>query len=200
MKVRSDRLPQNDFEINNIQGNICDVVFFDVSNLLEEKDENNNISYEYDAYTIKNTSYRTNLGTDISENYDKWYNYAIQYEKDVLMAEIRAKRNELLKDTDKEVALDRLGIEFPDIEFPELDPPKELSISNYLSYLKDLGNSFATIVKLIKPLIQALTNKKYVDMVLYRQKLRDITKESNNPNFPYNVIFPKNPNEDSTEE
>lgn len=200
MKVRSDRLPQNDFEINNIQGNICDVVFFDVSNLLEEKDENNNISYEYDAYTIKNTSYRTNLGTDISENYDKWYNYAIQYEKDVLMAEIRAKRNELLKDTDKEVALDRLGIEFPDIEFPELDPPKELSISNYLSYLKDLGNSFATIIKLIKPLIQALTNKKYVDMVLYRQKLRDITKESNNPNFPYNVIFPKNPNEDSTEE
>lgn len=200
MKVRSDRLPQNDFEINNIQGNICDVVFFDVSNLLEEKDENNNISYEYDAYTIKNTSYRTNLGTDISENYDKWYNYAIQYEKDVLMAEIRAKRNELLKDTDKEVALDRLGIEFPDIEFPELDPPKELSITNYLSYLKDLGNCFATIVKLIKPLIQALTNKKYVDMVLYRQKLRDITKESNNPNFPYNVIFPKNPNEDSTEE
>lgn len=200
MKVRSDRLPQNDFEINNIQGNICDVVFFDVSNLLEEKDENNNISYEYDAYTIKNTSYRTNLGTDISENYDKWYNYAIQYEKDVLMAEIRAKRNELLKDTDKEVALDRLGIEFPDIEFPELDQPKELSISNYLSYLKDLGNSFAAIIKLIKPLIQALTNKKYVDMVLYRQKLRDITKESNNPNFPYNVIFPKNPNEDSTEE
>lgn len=200
MKVRSDRLPQNDFEINNIQGNICDVVFFDVSNLVEEKDENNNISYEYDTYTIKNTSYRTNLGTDISENYAKWYNYAIQYEKDVLMAEIRAKRNELLKDTDKEVALDRLGIEFPDIEFPELELPKELSISNYLSYLKDLGNSFATIIKLIKPLIQALTNKKYVDMVLYRQKLRDITKESNNPNFPYNVIFPKNPNEDSTEE
>lgn len=37
MKVRSDRLPQNDFEINNIQGNECNVVFFDTKNHKEEK-------------------------------------------------------------------------------------------------------------------------------------------------------------------
>ena len=76
MKVRSDSLPQNDFEINNIVGNECDVVFFDVENHTEEKDENGNISYEYDAYTIK-TTYRSNLGADISDNYEKWYNYVV---------------------------------------------------------------------------------------------------------------------------
>ena len=63
MKVRSDSLPQNDFEINNIVGNECDVVFFDVENHTEEQDENGKISYEYDAYTIK-TTYRSNLGAD----------------------------------------------------------------------------------------------------------------------------------------
>ena len=42
MKVRSDRLHQNDFEINNIQGNECNVVFFDTKNHKEEKDENEN--------------------------------------------------------------------------------------------------------------------------------------------------------------
>lgn len=192
MKVRSDRLPQNDFEINNIQGNVCDVVFFNVSNHVEEKDENNNISYEYDAYTIKNTPYRTNLGADISENYDKWYNYAIQYEKDVLMAEIRSKRNKLLEETDKDVAFDRLGIEFPDIELPDLEMPKNLSISNYLNFLKDLGTSFVATLKLIKPLIEALTNKKYLEMVSYRQKLRDITNQNG---FPENIEFPKKPEE-----
>lgn len=192
MKVRSDRLPQNDFEINNIQGNVCDVVFFDVNNHNEVRDEENNISYEYEAYTIKNTPYRTNLGADISDNYDKWYNYAIQYEKDVLAAEIRAKRNELLEETDKEVAFDRLGIELPDIELPNLEQPKSLSVTNYLTFLKDLGSSFVATLKLIRPLIEALTNKKYLEMVLYRQQLRDITKQEG---FPNNVEFPKKPEE-----
>lgn len=166
MKVRSDRLPQNDFEINNIQGNVCDVVFFNVSNHVEEKDENNNISYEYDTYTIKNIPYRTNLGTDISENYSKWYDYAIQYEKAVLSSEIRAKRNELLNESDKEMALDRFSFEFPE----------EITMLNILQVIK----SFFSI-------LSNITNGEWAK---YRQELRDITKQEG---FPYNVEFPKKP-------
>lgn len=165
MKVKSDRLPQNDFEINNIQGNTCDVVFFDVQNHKEEQDENGNISYEYDSYTIK-TTYRSTLGADISNNYDKWYNYAIQYNKDVLAAQIRAKRNELLNESDKEMAFDRLN----------LNIPTEFTMTNLLSSVKDFFNS-----------LKELKNNEWAR---YRQELRDITEQ---PDFPYNVIFPEKP-------
>lgn len=165
MKVRSDRLPQNDFEINNIQGNTCDIVFFDVKNYIEEQ-ESESTSYEFDSYTIKNIPYRTNLGADISENYSKWYNYAIQYEKDVLAAEIRAKRNELLNESDKEMAIDKFSFEFPE----------EITMLNILQVIK----SFFSI-------LSNITNGKWAK---YRQELRDITKQEG---FPYNVEFPKKP-------
>lgn len=165
MKVKSDRLPQNDFEINNIQGNTCDVVFFDVQNHKEEQDENGNISYEYESYIVP-TTYRNTLGTDISNNYDKWYNYAIQYNKDVLAAQIRAKRNELLNESDKEVAFDRL----------DLNIPTEFTMTNLLSSVKDFFNS-----------LKELKNNEWAK---YRQELRDITEQEG---FPYHVVFPEKP-------
>lgn len=165
MKVRSDSLPQNDFEINNIVDNECDVVFFDVENHTEEKDENGNISYEYDAYTIK-TTYRGNLGADISDNYEKWYNYAVQYNKDVLAAKIRAKRDKLLAESDKEMVIDRLG----------LDIPTEFTMTTIISSLKE----FFTALK-------AITNNEWAQ---YRQQLRDITEQNG---FPFNVEFPEKP-------
>lgn len=167
MKVRSDSLPQNDFEINNIVGNECDVVFFDVENHTEERDENGKISYEYDSYTIK-TTYRSNLGADISANIEKWYNYAVQYNKDVLAAQIRAKRDELLAESDKEMVIDRLG----------LDIPTEFTMTTIISSLK----KFFTALK-------AITNN---DWAKYRQELRDITNQNG---FPFDVKFPEKPKE-----
>lgn len=165
MKVRSDRLPQNDFEINNIVGNECDVVFFDVKNHTEEHDENGNISYEYDSYTIK-TTYRSTLGADISDNYEKWYNYAVQYNKDVLAAQIRAKRDELLAESDKEMVIDRLGLEIS----------TDFTMTTIISSLK----KFFTALK-------AITNNEWAK---YRQELRDITNQNG---FPFDVNFPEKP-------
>lgn len=165
MKVKSDNLPQNDFEINNIQDNTCDVVFFDVKNHKEEQDENGKVSYEYESYTIT-TTYRSSLGADISKNYDKWYNYAIQYNKDVLAAQIRAKRNELLNESDKEVAFDRLNFNIP----------TEFNMTNLLSSVKNFFDS----------LMELKTN----EWAKYRQELRDITEQ---PDFPYSVVFPEKP-------
>lgn len=165
MKLKSDNLPQNDFEINNIQGNECDVVFFDIKNHVKEQDADGNISYEYDSYTIK-TTYRSNLGADISDNYEKWYNYAVQYNKDVLAAKIRAKRDKLLAESDKEMVIDRLG----------LDIPTEFTMTTIISSLKE----FFTALK-------AITNNEWAQ---YRQQLRDITEQNG---FPFNVEFPEKP-------
>lgn len=167
MKVRSDRLPQNDFEINNIQDNRCDVVFFDLKNHEEETDENGNISYIYESYIV-NVAYRESLGADISNNYDKWYNYATKSNYDVLAGEIRAKRDELLKDSDKHMLFDRLSFEIP----TELDA--------------------ATLLTSIKTFFQTIREINSNAWAKYRQELRDLTKQEG---FPYDVKFPTPPEE-----
>ena len=167
MKVRSDSLPQNNFEINNIQDNKCDVVFFDVSKAVEETDENGVKSYEYESYKI-NTTYRSSLGADISNNYEKWYNYAVKYNYDALASEIRAKRDELLKDSDKFMLFDRMN----------LNLPTELNATTMLASIKEF--------------FQTLSDIKENKWAKYRQELRDITKQ---PGFPYNVEFPNIPEE-----
>ena len=91
-----------------------------------------------------------------------------EYEK--LAAKIRERRNELLKETDKEMCLDRLNITIPE----------ELTATNLL-----VG---------VKQFFEGMSNIFNGKMAKYRQELRDITKQQG---FPYNVVFPTNP---STEE
>lgn len=129
MKVRSDRLPQNNFEVSNIRDNICDVVFFDASNYVEEIIENEK-SYEYQMYTIT-IPYRTDLETDISNNYDKWYNYAKDKEHDTLASEIRSARDKLLQDSDKEMLIDRLDVD-------SIDAIKNSAWAKYRQELRDI--------------------------------------------------------------
>lgn len=50
------------------------------------------------------------------------------------------------------------------------------------------GNSFSSWINFLKTISNALTG----EYSRYRQELRDITKQ---PGFPYEVIFPKKPNE-----
>ena len=83
-------------------------------------------------------------------------------------AEIRAIRDKLLADSDKHVLIDRLGIEIPET----------INAATMLSVIKDLFSSLGNILN--------------GDWSKYRQELRDITKQ---PNFPYDVEFPKLPGE-----
>ena len=88
--------------------------------------------------------------------------------------QIREKRNELLKETDKEMCLDRLNISIPE----------ELTASNLLNGVKNFFQGISNIVN--------------GEMAKYRQELRDITKQEG---FPYDIKFPKNPNtKDESEE
>lgn len=163
MKQESEIRPIKKYEIENIEGSLCDVVFYDLSSIeeIEKIDEEGNktIFYTYFSYRI-NMTYSDKLDGYISKKYDdllediktKYYNEAA--------ANIRTKRDKLLQESDKEVVLDRLAI------------PKDISISNIVGALKQFFESMNS------------------EWLVYRQELRDITKQEG---FPFNVVFPTKP-------
>lgn len=130
-----------------------------------EYDEQQTV-FEYDSYslTVKN---RPNLEKDISNNYDDWLKKAKQIEYDKLAAEVRAKRDELLADTDKDFVLDRIN----------LNIPEKVTASTMLNAVKDI---FAVLSSVCSS-----------EMAKYRQALRDIPQQEG---FPYDVKFPVKPN------
>lgn len=168
-KTYSDIKPEKKFSIENIENGKCTVLFFDniqeeiqeVSNLENENSETKKV-YSYDVYTLE-TSYRNNLSEILENNIDKWLKDVKEKDYNEVAAEVRAKRNELLSETDKEMCLDRLNIKFP----------QELSMTNILTGLKEFFDGFSNIF-----------NGK---VAKYRQELRDLTKQEG---FPYNIVWP----------
>ena len=80
------------------------VSFFD--NIVEsettnetEDGESTTTKYTYDIYTIELRS-RDNLETEIEANYDKWLEFVKSKDYEETAAEVRAKRDKLLTDTD----------------------------------------------------------------------------------------------------
>lgn len=130
------------------------------------EEEEQQTVYEYDSYTLE-VKNRANLESDINNNYDSWLAKAKQLEYDELAAEVRAKRDALLAETDKEFALDRIN----------LNIPEKVTASTMLNAVKDI---FAVLGSVCSG-----------DMAKYRQTLRDIPEQEG---FPFNVSFPKKPN------
>ena len=127
--------------------------------------------YIYDTY-ITLTWYRKTLYEDILADYDNWLNKAKQEEYDEYAKIVRDRRDELLKDSDKEMVLDRLTLTIPE----------EITLSNIVQGLKDFFVSLKEI--------------KNSPMADYRQKLRDIPQQEG---FPYEVEFPVKPKTDKGE-
>lgn len=170
MQVESSIEPKVKFEIENHVNGKVDVVFF--CNIKKVKDEECT-KYKYDTFRIC-IQYRSDIQEEIEKNYNNWLDFAKDCEYEKLAAEIREKRNELLKETDKEMCLDRLNISIPE----------ELTASNLLNGVKNFFQGISNIVN--------------GEMAKYRQELRDITKQEG---FPYDIKFPKNPNtKDESEE
>lgn len=130
------------------------------------EDEEQQTVYEYDSYTMTVRS-RADLEKDISNNYDDWLEKAKQLERDELAAEVRAKRDALLADTDKDFVLDRIN----------LNIPEKVTASTMLNAVKDIFAVLGTVCS--------------GEMAKYRQALRDIPAQEG---FPYNVKFPRKPN------
>lgn len=140
MKAESNVRP-NKFEIENIVNNKCEIVLN--TNIVEIQDEEGT-KYTYDTYRLK-TSYRDNLHEKLEneEHYRKWLEFAVELEYNELASDIRAKRDDLLAETDWTQVTD-----------------------------------------------SALSEEKKEQYRIYRQALRDITKQEH---FPYEVVFPEMP-------
>lgn len=158
MKSESNIRP-NMIEIENIQNDRCDIVI--VANI-EEVIEEENTKYIFDIYRM-NICYHENIKSEIENSYEKYLGIAKNNEYKILAAEVRKKRDELLKETDKEMCLDRL----------KLTIPKEITTINLLAGVKEF--------------FEGLSQISNSNISKYRQELRDIPQQEG---FPYNIIWP----------
>lgn len=155
MKAESNVKP-NKFEIENVQNDRCDVIIN--TNIVEET-EDENVKYTFDMYRM-NICYNQNIAHEIENDFEKYLKLAQNYEYKILAAEIRKKRDELLKESDQDMCIDRMGLEVP----------TGTTFTSWLNFFKKLGN--------------AITDGK---IAKYRKALRDIPQQEG---FPYNVIWP----------
>lgn len=121
---------------------------------IEEIETENGTQYTADEYTLTLTDTPT-LEERIANNIETWREKAISEDYSRAAAEIRAIRDKLLAESDKEMMLDRMGLEMP----------TGVSFSAWLEFLKKLGSAVSG------------------DLAKYRQELRDIPKQEGFPYF-----------------
>ena len=119
---------------------------------IEEVHTEDGTQYTADEYMLTVPSSQA-LNKRIEANFDAWLNKAISEDYDRAAADVREVRNKLLAESDKEMVLDRLGLEAPHGD----------TFSEYLSFLR-------TISEMVSG-----------GMAKYRQELRDITKQDGFP-------------------
>lgn len=107
-----------------------------------------------------------NIEQRISAGKAAWLALAQSEAFAVAAAEVRAKRDEILADSDKMAALDRLGLDLPD----------KVTTTTMLTVVKALVEAFWKVTK--------------GDIGAYRQALRDLPEQAG---FPYDVNWPVKP-------
>lgn len=124
------------------------------------------VVFKYDSYVLI-TNDRQGLEDDVSENLEQWIEAAKQEEIRKLSEAVRAKRDKLLTETDKEFALDRVNLTIPE----------KVTASTMLNVIKDIFSELGAVCN--------------GSMARYRQALRDIPQQEG---FPYDVKYPIKPN------
>lgn len=133
---------------------------------IEATDEKPSVVFIFDSYSLVVPN-REGLAEDVVNNPDKWLALAKKADYDKAAEKVRAERNQLLTETDKEMAFDRLNIAIPN----------KITTSTLLACVKGFFEAMAAI--------------KNSPMAKYRKALRDIPEQEG---FPYNVVFPNKPN------
>ena len=119
---------------------------------IEEVTTEDGVQYTADEYTLTVTDTQM-LEERIADNIEAWREKAMQEDYDRAAAEVRAIRDKMLADSDKEMVLDRMGLEVP----------TGVSFTAWLDFLKKLGAAVSG------------------EMARYRQELRDIPKQEGFP-------------------
>lgn len=116
MKAESNLKPSAAFEIETHGATATVILYDNVTKTTRRTDSGEETSYTFDRYTVETTT-RENLAEIVGANTTSWLEYAKQAEYDRLAATVRAERDQLLAASDKEFALDRLGL---DCSSPEM--------------------------------------------------------------------------------
>ena len=119
---------------------------------IEEIETEDGTQYAADEYTLTLTDTQT-LEERVANNIEAWRERAMREDYDRVAAEVRAIRDKLLAESDKEMMIDRMGLEVP----------TGVSFSAWLEFLKKLGSAVSG------------------DLAKYRQELRDIPKQEGFP-------------------
>lgn len=119
---------------------------------IEEIETEDGTQYTADEYTLAVPTSQA-LNKRVADNIEAWRERAMQEDYDRVAAEVRAIRDKLLADSDKEMVLDRMGLEVP----------TGISFTAWLDFLKKLGAAVSG------------------EMARYRQELRDIPKQEGFP-------------------
>lgn len=129
MKVRGYKRPEafhcarsEDKAVITFAENVCEII-----NTVNEEETEPVTEYEYDRYQLT-VPYRDNLESDIDAGFPKWIAMAKQQEYDKKAAEVRAKRNALLEETDSTFCIDRIL-------------PENISTTAFTNKLKELAQS-----------------------------------------------------------
>lgn len=148
MRTESNIRPEA-AEIEITANGIAEVILRE--NITEETREGATM-YQYDEYRMP-VPYRDNLLENVQKTLDAWMTSARNAEYARLAAEVRAKRDALLAETDKEMCLDRLGLTSPE------------------------GSAFTAWIGFLKTIASAV----FGPMAKYRQALRDIPQQEGFP-------------------
>ena len=119
---------------------------------IEEIETDDGTQYTADEYTLTVADTQT-LEERVANNIEAWREKAMQEDYDRAAAEVRAIRDKMLAESDKEMVLDRMGLEVP----------TGVSFTAWLDFLKKLGAAVSG------------------EMARYRQELRDIPKQKGFP-------------------
>ena len=119
---------------------------------IDEVTTEEGVQYTADEYTLTVTDTQM-LEERIADNIEAWREKAIKEDYDRAAAEVRAIRDRMLADSDKEMVLDRMGLEVP----------TGVSFTAWLDFLKKIGAAVSG------------------EMARYRQELRDIPKQEGFP-------------------
>lgn len=119
---------------------------------IEEIETEDGTQYTADEYTLTVTDTQT-LEERVANNIEAWRERAMQEDYNRVAAEIRAIRDKLLAESDKEMMIDRMGLEVP----------TGVSFSSWLEFLKKLASAVSG------------------NLAKYRQELRDIPKQEGFP-------------------
>ena len=119
---------------------------------IEEIETEDGTQYTADEYTLT-VPVSQALNKRVADNIEAWCERAMQEDYNRAAAKVRAIRDKLLADSDKEMVLDRMGLEVP----------TGVSFTAWLDFLKKLGAAVSG------------------EMARYRQELRDIPKQEGFP-------------------